>query len=441
LKKVAAALRHEGLAVRAEVLTPDFEQQHHLAQAQCGVLIIAEQGVVTVGEQTTRVRKLLPAQAPLILCIPQLSTGDRQALLEEGASSIITPHTWAAEHISERVLSQLILEGQIRPDSYGETQGATAVMRSLYSEIERLAPLSEPILILGQTGTGKELVAKAIHETSGREGGYLPINCPEISPELLSSELFGHEKGAFSGADRTRVGLIASAGKGTVFLDEIGELDLPAQAKMLRVLEYRQVRRVGANNWDEVGARIVMATNRNLEELVAEGKFRQDFYERIRGFTLRLPPLSQRKADLLLLVTHFVEKYNEEYKTELAVPDGAVDCLFRYDWPGNIRELRGVIRKAAAYTDNAKYLNHLILQEATRTRNLEPAMNHAPFDAATNYVPFDAATDTWRDLISRAQDVYFHALLEETHGNKEAAIKLSGLGRSQFFEKMKELQK
>jgi DNA-binding NtrC family response regulator len=432
LQEVAAALHYEGVSVKTAVLTQELEQQNHLDGVRSSVVIIAEQGVITIGEETTRVRALLSSESRLILCIPQLSTDDRNALLEEGVSSTITPQTWAIEHIAERVLSQLILDGEIQPSSYGEMQGATAVMRSLYSDIERIAPLSEPILILGQTGTGKELVAKAIHDRSGRDGIYLPINCPEISPELLSSELFGHEKGAFSGADKSRVGLIASAGRGTVFLDEIGELDLPAQAKMLRVLEYRKVRRVGANNWDDVEARIVLATNRNLEELCGEGKFRRDLYERIRGFTLKLPSLNKRKADIVLLANYFVEKYNEEYNTNLIIPDGAVDCLFRYDWPGNIRELRGAVRKAAAYADNSKYLSRLILQEATRGRVLEDVPDS---------VPFDPARDTWRDLVGRAQKVYFRALLEKTQGNKEKAAKLSGLSRSQFFEKLKEIQK
>lgn len=441
LREVAAALRREGVNVSTTVLTPELEPQDCVVDARYSVLIIAEQGIVTIGEETTRLRTLLPSNSLLILCVPQLSTDDRKVLYEEGAHAIITPWSWAPHDISERVLSQLILEGEIQPQSYEEMQGATAAMRALYNQIARLAPLSEPILILGQTGTGKELVAKALHEESGRPGGYLPINCPELSPELLSSELFGHEKGAFSGADKARIGLIASAGKGTVFLDEIGELDMPAQAKMLRVLEYRQVRRIGANNWDEVEARIVMATNRNMEAMVAEGRFRKDLYERIRGFTLQLPPLCERKADILLLVNYFVEKYNQEYNTQLSVPDGAADSLFRYDWPGNIRELRGVVRRAAAYADHPKYLNHLILQEATREHGLEEAGRSRSLEMPPdNFVPFNPATDKWKDLINRAQSAYFHALLKQTDGNREEARKLSGLGRSQFYEKLKEIR-
>jgi DNA-binding NtrC family response regulator len=432
LSEVATALRREGVHVGTVVPSENLGQTDGLSDAQYVILIMTDPGIVTIGEEVTRVRGLIDSEVQLILCIPQLQIKDRQLLLKEGVSSIITPKTWAAEHIAERVLAQLIVWDNIRPSSYGEMRGATAAMRALYAEIERVAPLSEPILILGPTGTGKELVAKSIHDHSNRSGGYVKVNCPEISPELMSSELFGHERGAFTGAEKSRIGLIASAGKGTVFLDEIGELDLQAQAKILRVLEYREVRRVGANNWDEVESRVVMATNRNLEELCAQGKFRRDLFERIQGFTLRLPPLREKRGDILLLVNHFLEKYNEEYKTSLTLPEGAAECLFCYDWPGNIRELRGVVRKAAAYADGPRYINHLILQEGTRAR---------PVEASLHAITFDPSVDTWKDLVNRARGIYFQALLAETNGNREAAAKLSGLSRSQFFEKLKPLQK
>jgi len=329
-------------------------------------------------------------------------------------------------------LGQIILRGDVAPSEYGALRGATAKVREIYSHIERLAPLSESILIVGETGTGKELVAKELHNRSGRPDPYIPVNCPEIQPDLLSSELFGHEKGAFTGADKTRVGLIASAGKGTVFLDEIGDLDLQSQAKLLRVLEDRKVRKVGANRFEDVHARIILATNRNLQESCAEGKFRLDLYERIRGFTLELPPLRERKADIPILANHFVNEFNEEYKASNQIPPGNFDCLFNYDWPGNIRELRAVIRKATAYSDLSGQISSLILQESLRRPQTSTAQNA---------VPFDPAIDKWHELQQRAQRIYFRALLAHTNGNRESAIKLSGLSKSQFFEKLKNLSK
>jgi DNA-binding NtrC family response regulator len=202
-------------------------------------------------------------------------------------------------------------------------------------------------------------------------------------------------------------------------------------------LEERKVRKVGANHFEDVRARIILATNRNLQESCAEGKFRPDLYERIRGFTLELPPLRERKADIPILANHFVKEYNEEYKTNNQVPSGSIDFLFQYDWPGNIRELRAVIRKATAYADCSGDISSLILQESVRRPQTSMAHNAVPFNA----VPFEPAIDTWRDLQRRAQSIYFRALLTYTNGNRESATKLSGLSKSQFFEKLKELSK
>ena len=428
LESIAGVLRRAGLDVLTLSTDGPPGRKAVPDSVEKVVLILQQQGVVDTGEQTATVREAIGAGRRLIVCAPQPTKADREVLLDCGASEIITPQLRAAGHVAERVLAQLILEGDVTPNASGRLRGATKGMRALYAHIRKVAPLSEPILILGETGTGKELVAREIHDLSGHGGVYLPVNCPEISPELLSSELFGHEKGAFTGADRARVGLIAAAGEGTVFLDEIGDLDLQSQAKLLRVLEDHKVRRVGSNHLDEVHARIVLATNRNLQDACAAGKFRHDLFERIRGFILELPPLRERKADLLLLSQHFVEEYNKEYKTNLRLPAGGLDALFRYDWPGNVRELRAVIRKAAAYADSTGNISPLILQESVRGREMT---------VSTNVVPFDPAVDSWRDLVSRAQATYFRAVLQQTGGNKEEAIKLSGLSRSQFFEKLR----
>jgi two-component system response regulator HydG len=433
LSAIAATLRREGVSISTFALTPRLARRELPPSVTKGVLVTSERGLIDIGEQAEQVRELLGDELPLILCAPQPAAPDREVLRSCGASEIITPQSWNAEHVGERVLGQMIADGDVTPNRCGSLCGATAKVRALYADIERLAPLSEPLLILGETGTGKELVAREMHARSHRKNlAYVPINCPEIQPDLISSELFGHAKGAFTGADIARVGLIASAGGGTVFLDEIGDLDLQSQAKLLRVLEDRKVRRVGANNFEEVRARIVLATNRDLRQRSAEGEFRHDLYERIRGFTLEIPPLRERKADIPILVRHFIGEYNEEYKTSYEMVVGSVDFLFGYDWPGNVRELRAVIRKAAAYADPSGRVSSLILQESVRRPQARPGQN---------VVPFDPALDTWRDLQGRAQAVYFRALLAHTNGNRETAIRISGLSKSQFFEKIKDLTK
>jgi DNA-binding NtrC family response regulator len=433
LHAIADALRRDEVNVTALALTPRLTRREVPASVTKGVLVTSERAIINIGEQTEQVRELLGDAVPLILCAPQPAPCDRELLRSCGASEILTPQSWNVEHVGERVLGQLITDGDLTPNRCGALRGATAKLRALYTDIERLAPLSEPLLILGETGTGKDLVAKELHTHSQRKHmPYVPINCPEIQPDLIGSELFGHEKGAFTGADRPRVGLIASAGGGTVFLDEIGDLDLPSQAKLLRVLEDRKVRRVGANSFQDVQARVVLATNRDLRQWSADGKFRHDLYERIRGFTLELVPLRERKADIPILVKHFIDEYNEEYKTKYEMAAGSVDALFGYDWPGNVRELRAVIRKAAAYADASGHVSPLVLRDSAR-QLLE--------DPAPNVVPFNPAVDSWRDLQGRAQAVYFRALLAHTNGNRESAIRISGLSKSQFFEKIKDLPK
>lgn len=429
LAQIATDLEREGMDVACFTLNRELHRQRIGDAIEKGALIAPERGIIDVGEQTERVREVIGPQRRLILCALQPGTADRLALLACGASTVIEPPSWSADDVATRILSQLILDADIQPSGVGAMRGATQCMRELYDHIKKLAPFSDPILILGETGTGKELVAGEIHRQSNRSDTYVPINCPEISPELLSSELFGHKKGAFTGADRDRVGLIAAAGNGTVFLDEIGDLDLQAQAKLLRVLEDSKVRRVGANHLEDVEARIILATNRNLEEACEVGQFRRDLFERIRGFTLRLPPLRERKADIPLLVQCFVEKHNAEHHCNLKAFAEGMDCLFRYDWPGNVRELRAVIKKAAVYADTSNYISSIILQESVRGREAK---------APPHSISFNPAVDTWRDVVSRAQSIYFHSLLAQTNGNKEAAAKLSGLSRSQFFEKIKE---
>lgn len=390
-------------------------------------LIIEGQEIVRIGETTSRIRSFLDSSKTLVLCVPLPL--ERSALLALGANEIISPATMSVAVIAERILGHLISNRSIKPNSHGDLRGGSRVMREVYRDIETLGPLADSVLILGETGTGKELVAREIHRASSGKETYVAVNCAELNPELLGSELFGHEKGAFTNAIQSRRGLMAEAENGTVFLDEIGDLDLQAQAKLLRVLEEKRIRRIGANKWENINARILLATNRNLEEDCQAGRFRQDLYERIRGFTITLPPLRARKADIPLLVDHFMDAYGSEYNHKLKLPAGTVDLLFRYDWPGNVRELRAAVRKAAAYADHDGSISSLILQESTRGRKASEPRNS---------VSFSPSTDSWREVQKNTQTAYFRALLAETNGNRELAIRLSGLSKTQFYEKLKE---
>lgn len=427
---VATILSQEELQVITINLDVRFAAASVPAEVTQVILLQPEQGVETISEQVIRVRKALGLQRRLLVCCPQPPTSDRKSLFECGATEVVTPASWAAAQVAERVLAEIINNETTITNKCGDLRSGTRVMRQLYRNIETLAPLDEPILIHSETGTGKELVARELHRQSGRQDVFLPINCAELSPELLNSEMFGHEKGAFTNALQQRKGLLIAAQSGTAFLDEIGELDMQAQARLLRVIEDRQVRPVGSNRWERVRARLVMATNRNLEEESQVDRFRPDLLERIRGFTLELPALRHHKADIVLLAHHFIAEYRNHYQKALSIPSGALDYLFRYDWIGNVRELRAAVRKAAAYADDGGNISVLSLQEEARGRK-KTLEQHS--------VSFDPSSDTWRDVQKKLQTAYFRSILTTAGGNKAIAAKLSGLSRAQLYEKLKEI--
>lgn len=433
LDEVAAALWQEGIEAFSCRLETTQRALDLPQDAGLAVAVIPEPEIVKIGEQAKQLQKLLAPQMRLILCVRQLTVRDRQLLEGYGVSNVISPVSFTVGSVVERISAEVTLSGGLEPSSFGRLHGATKDMRSLYSEIETLAGLKEPVLILGETGTGKELVAGEIHRCSGRSKPFLKLNCAEFSPELLRSELFGHTKGSFTGAYQAKDGLMAEAGNGTLFLDEIGELDLQAQAMLLRVLGEREFRAIGATKWQEFNARLVLATHRNLEEAVDEGKFRRDLFARINDFTLYLPPLRERRADIPLLVHHFIESFNVEYPDRRSqIPSGALDCLFQGEWPENVRQLRKVIWKAATFRDSDGNISVVCLQEAVgRIEKRKPRYS----------ISFDPASDTWRMLQRRVQSVYFRALLAYTKNNKEAAIRISGLSRSHFYERLKELDR
>jgi Nif-specific regulatory protein len=240
--------------------------------------------------------------------------------------------------------------------------GNSKAMRNIYPLIEKVSQTSTTVLILGESGIGKEKVAHAIHYNSSRANGpFIKFNCAALPENLVESELFGHEKGAFTGATMSRKGRFEQADGGTIFLDEVGEIPPSIQPKLLRVIQEKEFERVGGNQTIKVNVRIIAATNRDLENLIKENKFREDLYYRLNVFPIVVPPLRERKTDILLLADHFIEKYNQEHgKAIKRISTPAIDLLMSYHWPGNVRELENCIERALILsTDNVIHSYHL----------------------------------------------------------------------------------
>lgn len=435
LESIAAALAAEGLPVHAIDVDEIRSIKVFGPEISKGVLIVDKHGA---GAQTDWFRRLLGDDRELILCAVQPETEGYEKLRSVGATTIITPRSWAPDHVAERILGQLILDGDVTPSTCGSIYGASKLMRHAYQEISVIGPLDYPVLITGETGTGKDLFAQEIHNLSNRPDKFIPINCGALNKDLAGSELFGHTKGAYTGADQPRQGLLIEAGRGTVFLDEIGELDQQAQVFLLRVLEEKKVRRVGSNQSEPLHARIVLATNRDLELECEKGRFREDLFERIRGFTIELPALRYRRADIPLLVREFVNDFNRKEKRQVSIAPGTLDCLFKYHWPGNVRELRSAIHNAAVFADANGAISTLRLMQLIQRRR--SGKGDRP-SGAKHQLGFDPRVDTWKKFSERAHVAYFQAVLDVAGGNKREALRLSGLGSSQFYENLKTLTK
>jgi transcriptional regulator with PAS, ATPase and Fis domain len=293
-----------------------------------------------------------------------------------------------------------------------------------FERLSRLARTSVSILVLGETGTGKEVVARALHDLSGRDGKFIGVNSGAIPESLLESELFGSAKGAFSGSTTDRPGLVRSADKGTLFLDEIGDLPLPSQAAFLRVLQERKVRPVGGTESLPVDLRLVSATNHDVERLVRDGKFREDLFGRVAGFRLRLPPLRDRKADLGILVAALLRRVAGDRAGEVTLHPDAARSLFDYRFPLNVRELENWLATAVALAGHG-----VIRQEhLPEPVDLGPTEDAEDDDDATG----DAAT---RRALSTEQTQHREevaALLKEHHGNVSAVARATGKARNQI---------
>ncbi len=305
-------------------------------------------------------------------------------------------------------------------------------MKRIFELVDTIAGLSSTVLIQGETGTGKELIAKAIHFNSRRKDQKLvSINCGAIPENLLESELFGHVKGAFTGAVQTRIGRFEQANGGTIFLDEIGNMPVALQVKLLRVLQEREFERVGGNSTVKVDVRIIAATSSNLEQMVKDGTFREDLYYRLNVIPINLPPLRERREDVPLLVQRFIEHFCETHKLELkSVSTQVMKALMAYDWPGNVRQLENIVERMVALTANRPAILPADLPAEIQNRE---SLNFVPLieipEEGINFQ--NVVTDMERELILQS--------LRKTNGNKKLAAKLLNLKRTTLIEKIKRI--
>jgi DNA-binding NtrC family response regulator len=302
--------------------------------------------------------------------------------------------------------------------------GASRPMRALLEMIARAARSTSTVLITGESGTGKELVARAIHELSERRGAFVPVNCAAIPADLIEAELFGHTGQAFTGARQPRAGLFEAADHGTLFLDEIGELPLSVQPKLLRALQEGAIRRVGQDREREVKVRTLAATNRDLEDEVRAGRFREDLYWRLNVIHLSVPPLRERRFDIPLLVEHFIAQTAETTgRQPLDVAPETLAILTGYSWPGNVRELENAVERASALAEGARLLPN-DLPERVRSTGATAALI--------------ARSRERRLTLRELEREYILEILQETGGNKQRAAETLGVDRKTLYRKLDE---
>ncbi len=377
-------------------------------------------------------------QLPMVVIDPHASVDTARACMQAGAGDYLdvkrveTDLEDALERLlrnSRRIAAEELLRRTVeRSYSFDDFLGESPPMQKVYSIIDRVAASSVDVLVTGETGTGKELVARSLHRRSRRASGpFVPVDCGAIPDALLESELFGHERGAFTGADSRRMGLVEFADSGTLFLDEVGELPLPLQAKLLRVLQERRIRRVGARQENAVDVRVVAATSRDIDTMVEGGEFRRDLFYRSNVVRIDMPPLRTRGDDIGLLAEAFANRAIQEMgKAAGGLSSDAYQVLRSYHWPGNVRELQNVVRRAVAMTRS-----HVAGVEDLPDEGVAAAGRNG---ADGNAVGFFAQR---AEQVARFERQYLTDLLTRHSGDVSAAAREARLPRGTLYRLMK----
>ena len=337
------------------------------------------------------------------------------------------------KHLLDRVANHLKLktENRILREKIKSKQGFAGIvgrspeMEKLYRIVAKAAHSTHPVLILGESGTGKELVARSIHFSGPyHDKPFIPVDCGSLVPTLIESELFGHVKGAFTGAQHAKDGLLAIAEGGTVFLDEVAELPIDLQAKLLRAIQEREIRPVGSTKHSPINVRILAATNRDLEEGVAQGTFRRDLYYRLNVLSLRIPSLRERRQDIPLLANHFLERLSRDSDAERTLSDDALKAMLAYDWPGNVRELENCLERACAFTTGPMiHLGDL----PTEISQLHGTGSSVDASGNSKIVPM---SELERQTILNT--------IAQLNGDKLMAARMLGIGKTTLYRKLKE---
>ncbi len=326
--------------------------------------------------------------------------------------------------------------------------GRTPQMQEVYKAIGRVAPQDVATLIRGESGSGKELVARAIYHHSRRAAGpFLAVNCAALAESLLESELFGHEKGSFTGATVQRIGKFEQCNGGTLFLDEVGDMSPLVQSKVLRVLQEQRFERVGGTQTIQTDVRIIAATNRDLEKMVSRGEFREDLFYRLNGFTIQLPPLRERREDIRILLDWYVARFRRELGKDVdSIAPDALEMLLNYRWPGNVRQLQNVVRQALVHSTGPVLIAAFLPREITAPQPSEPELNgHQRHAGAANLHAFvnqrlhSGSAQLHAETIEMAERYLLTTVLDHTEGNQSKAAKILGITRGSLRHKIRQL--
>ncbi len=391
------------------------------------------------GLEVLRSIRRLDREALVILFTAFATVETAVEAVKEGAFDYV-PKPFSADQLQlviERALMQrrLLEENRRLREQLTETYrfenivGRSRPMLQVYDLIKKVAASEANILIVGESGTGKELIARCVHANSPRAArAFVPVDCASLPEHLLESELFGHEKGAFTGAIAMRRGLFEEADGGTSFLDEVGDIPLPLQAKLLRVLQERQVRRVGGNRFLDVDVRVISATHQNLAGMVQEGRFREDLYYRLNVISIPLPPLRDRSGDIPLLAYHFLQKYAAQSGKDVkGIAPETLELLEAYPWPGNVRELQNVIERAVVLAEG-ETITPAELPASLRLPQKVPA------EIVADHLSLKKAKRQWVEAFERE---YLIALLNKHQGNISQAAKTAGVDRKTIHRLIK----